>query len=470
MRLTNYPSHLDPKNPKIIFCSTCKGRVQHIEKTLPQNIADNADYLNVKFVLVDYSSPDHLNEYLQREHHEELQSGKLVVYSFPNAGPFNMAHAKNMAHRLGVVEGGDILVNLDADNYTGKGFASYIAEQFRGETGLREDLFLWAHMVKDGPNKLPRGINGRIAVTKRAFINSGGYDEKYTTWAPDDKDFHLRLRRMGYVSKEIDPYFLNAVLHNDKMRFKEYKHIANEPMENYDFEVEIAKNFKTVTESDGTIANFGKIGQGTVIRNFGSYPMVLGPIPTRIFGIGMHKTGTTSLHTALRILGYESAHWKSASWAKAIWREMTMKGRSVVLERSYALCDLPIPILYQKLDRAYPGSKFILTTRNETRWLSSVKNHWDCNRNSYRMSWDTDSFTHRIHEQVYGTREFDAGIFLERFRRHNSDVREYFKNRPEDLLVMDMDKNAGWLELCHFLECSIPSVAYPLAFPTKRSI
>ena len=42
-----------------------------------------------------------------------------------------MAHAKNMAHRLGIIEGADILCNLDADNFTGPGFASYIAEQMQ---------------------------------------------------------------------------------------------------------------------------------------------------------------------------------------------------------------------------------------------------------------------------------------------------------------------------------------------------
>lgn len=46
------------------------------------------------------------------------------------------------------------------------------------------------------------------------------------------------------------------------------------------------------------------------------------------------------------------------------------------LERHYALCDPPIPILYEKLDQAYPGSKFILTVRNEDKWLTSVRNHW----------------------------------------------------------------------------------------------
>ena len=51
-----------------------------------------------------------------------------------------------------------------------------------------------------------------------------------------------------------------------------------------------------------------------------------------------------------------------------------------------------------------------------------------------------------------------------RYRRHNAEVLAYFKDRPEDLLVMDMDAGAGWKELCGFFRKTIPSVPYPLAF------
>jgi hypothetical protein len=113
----------------IVFCTTSKGRAQHVELTLPRNLADNADYEDCRFVLVDYGSHDHLVDYLALKHRRDIDTGRLVVYNFPEPGPFRMAHAKNIAHRLGLIEGADILVNLDADNYTGPGFARYVAEQ-----------------------------------------------------------------------------------------------------------------------------------------------------------------------------------------------------------------------------------------------------------------------------------------------------------------------------------------------------
>ena len=440
----------------ISFCITCKGRTQHLRETLPKNLADNPGS-NCKFILLDYGSPDDLISYCLTHHFEAVESGKLVIYRLPDAPQFKMAHAKNVAHRCGIREGGDILVNLDADNFTGPGFADYLEEKFK-EPGI----FMWTRVRPlDGSDKLPKGSSGRIACSTHAFLNAGGYDEKYDTWSPDDKDFNARLRRLGYIAREIEREFIDVVLHNDKMRFRDYPHLKNSI---YSSEFQL--------EPGNTIANFGVFGCGTVYRNFDPTPITLWSMPTRIFGIGMHKTATTSLHHALKILGYDSAHWKSAHWAKRIWREMNRLGRSQTLEQSYALCDLPITLLYEQLDRAYPRSKFILTTRNESGWLETVKKHWDPEFNPFRGQWDTDPFTHRIHKILYGRTDFDADTMLRRYRRHNAAVLDYFKDRPQDLLVMDMDfgwpkrndQRAGWPELCNFFGKRIPGVPYPRAF------
>ena len=435
--------------PRIAFCITCKGRTQHLKETLPQNIADNAVYGNAVFVVLDYNSPDECADYIRTVHVHDLESGRLVYYKNPEPDKFHMAHAKNMAHRCGMREGATILVNLDADNFTTPDFASYIADQFKQETGC----FLWARMIK---GVLPRGINGRIAVTKHAFINAGGYDEKYDTWNHDDKDFNLRLRRLGYSGRQIHPRYLDAIRHTDRMRFKEYPHrlmeTYNEPVDEY------------LMSSDMTIANYGKIGCGTVYRNFSEEAIELNPLPTRIFGIGMHKTATTSLHLAMKILNFDSAHWTNAHWAKAIWLEMKQWGRSLTLEKSYHLCDLPIPILFRELDKAYPNSKFILTMLDEEAWVEAARIHWSP-RNRFRAAWDTDPFSHQIHQAIYGQRHFDREVFRARYRKHNVEVLQYFKDRRQDLLTMNMSGGAGWKELCAFVGKPVPDVPYPHGNP-----
>jgi len=438
----------------LAFCTTCKGRAPHIKQTLPRNLADNP---LAKFILLDYNSPDDLLDYLKASHSREIEEGRLIVYSLKESGPFRMAHAKNLAHRLAMREGADILINLDADNLTGQGFAEYVESMFRQASYDRKmfgcpEMFLWARMVK---GQMKRGVSGRIAMTSRAFLLAGGYDERYADWGPDDKDMNERLARLGFLPVEIDECYLDAIHHKDKLRFREYPHARP---------VDGASGDQFHRPSPCPVANFGNFGCGVVYRNFGCDPIELKPLPTRIFGIGMQKTATTSLDAALKILGFDSAHWIDGKWAVAILREMRERGRSETLERHYALCDLPIAILFRELDRAYPGSKFILTVRDEVDWLVSTRDHWSYEHNTFRRDWDRWPAANAIHRATYGQTHFDAETMLSRYRRHNAEVREYFRNRPNQFLEMNMSKGAAWRELCPFVEREMPSASYPRAY------
>jgi Sulfotransferase domain/N-terminal domain of galactosyltransferase len=431
----------DEKVLKIAFCTTCKGRAHHLKQTLSRNLMDNYDYPNAIFVILDYGSQDDLQEYMR-----EWVGSRVVLYSYAEQRSFHMSHAKNMAHRCGLLEGADVLVNLDADNYTGAGFATYLAEQFK-EHG--KNSFMWSCMV---PGVMPPGINGRIAVTREAFLKAGGYDERFSAWGRDDRDFCERLERLHCAPYEIAPRFLDGVRHTNRARFKEYPHartlVAGEAE---------PKNIEATT----TIANFGRVGLGTVVRNFGCDPIVLRTLPTRIFGIGMHRTGTSSLHTALDILGLDSVHWPDAKWARKVYNEVRTHGRSQTLERRYSASDLPISVLFHTLDAMYPNSRFILTLRNENNWLTSIERHFSYEGNASRARWDNDTFSHQIHQEVYGRTTFDSDQFLKRYRYHTDEVLMHFDHRPEDLLVMDMDDGAGWQELCTFLGKPIPDIDYP---------
>ena len=274
---------------RVAFCTTCKGRLVHLRRTLPTNL-EHCSSAQCVHVLLDYNSRDGLADWVRSEMQEHLQSGRLVYYRFTEPVPFQMARAKNMAHRLGIREGASVLVNMDADNFAGCGFAEHVAEQFQ-DSGV----FLWSRMVKEGDGRLPRGISGRIAVTEEQFRLVGGYDERYSTWSPDDMDFNSRLRKLGFTAREIDQRYLRAILHTDKMRFKEYAHAEAEASSEV-FELEGRGHIR--------VANGGSVGLGVVYRNFDPTPIVIDPIPTRVFGVGMHKTGTVSLSKALTKIGF----------------------------------------------------------------------------------------------------------------------------------------------------------------------
>lgn len=452
-------------SPTIALCVTCGDRLVHLKRTLPQNLKDNRGYPNLKIVVLDYSSTDGLSDWILNDFQDEFASGRLVYYRYPGAPYFRMAHAKNMAHRLAIREGAEILVNMDADNFTGGGFANYVAEKFSAAEEEGEPIFLRPRENDTGPpggdvaNRMPQGAAGRIAVSASAFLQAGGYDEWYVFWGPDDKDFNARLLALGYIRHGINKCHLRAIWHENDLRFKIKQPGAPQGWG------DAAYQFSMRGRENLTVANYGKFGMGGVFRNGERTPITLGPVPTRIFGIGMHKTATTSLAKALQTLGFNTAHWESPKWAKNIVQEMDRDQRSLTLEGYYCLTDMPIGYLFVELDRAYPGSKFILTIRDESEWLQSARAHWE----RYAEQWGKDPFSDQMHRHVYGRADFDAEVFIQRYRAHNSEVMQYFKYRPGDLLVMDMSKGAGWDELCAFVDRPIPDASYPLAFVTESA-
>lgn len=172
----------------------------------------------------------------------------------------------------------------------------------------------------------------------------------------------------------------------------------------------------------------------------------------KIFGIGFHKTGTTSLRRALEALGYRVTGPNGVRDP-----EIATHARKLVLELAEqfdAFQDNPWPLFYRELDQHYPGSKFILTKRPPERWIASVVRHFG-----------TDSTPMR--ELIYGAgRGHPAGNedhYLEVYNRHNAEVMEYFRDRPDDLLVLEFEKGDGWDKLCPFLNLAIPSMPFPQA-------
>jgi len=302
-----------------------------------------------------------------------------------------------------------------------------------------------------GMDRPARGYAGRLAVRSQEFIKAGGYNETYDVWRGEDIDFNFRAIRLGYHMRYIDKRFLETIPHSSAVRFKEYPHAR---------QYEFPDAWKIPTWETDTVVNYGRFGLGVATRNFDTTPIDLTPVPTRIFGIGLHKTATTSLHSAFRILGYDSLHWGQGE-APKIWEEMNVSNRSKTLERWYAACDLPIPLLYKQLDKAYPGSKFILTIRDETKWLRSVERLWDPKYNPTRWQWDVWPISNKLHYALYGRKDFDSLTMLQRYRQHNAEVQEYFKDRPNDLLVLHVEEGIGWESLCPFLDIPFPVSNFP---------
>lgn len=178
----------------------------------------------------------------------------------------------------------------------------------------------------------------------------------------------------------------------------------------------------------------------------------------KIIGVGFHKTGTTSLAEALKILGYRV---KGVTPRALIPILRGKYSRVLKMVESYdALEDSPWFIIYKELDEYLPGSKFILTIREEENWFRSLGKHSGNIRTAQR-EW--------IYGRGNGIPSDNKENTISTYNKHNLEVVNYFKNRQSDLLVLDLSKGDQWTKICKFLDKDIPSVAFPHKNDSRES-
>jgi hypothetical protein len=172
----------------------------------------------------------------------------------------------------------------------------------------------------------------------------------------------------------------------------------------------------------------------------------------KVFCIGFHKTGTTTLEVALRKLGYRvtgSFGTKDPGIAGKA-RDEAFR----IAEAFDAFEDNPWPILYRELDERFPGSRFILTRRPSEAWIRSQVKDFATAETPMRR-W--------IYGEAAGCPVGNEAVYVARYERHNREVLDYFRDRPGDLLVIDFPADAGWEKLCAFLGREVPNEPFPHA-------
>jgi hypothetical protein len=175
----------------------------------------------------------------------------------------------------------------------------------------------------------------------------------------------------------------------------------------------------------------------------------------KIFGIGLSRTGTYSLNSALTLLGYRAKHFPR------IEDEILAGDYRLDSTAGYdALTDTPVAPIFAQLDTAHPGSKFILTVRALDDWLDACERYFSWqDRRLLGSRFARVAVFHRLY--VYGCRAFDRGRWAYVYETHQLSVERHFRNRPNDLLVMNITAGDGWGALCPFLGKPIPPHLFP---------
>lgn len=176
---------------------------------------------------------------------------------------------------------------------------------------------------------------------------------------------------------------------------------------------------------------------------------------TKVFGIGLSRTGTQSLAAALKILGYRTVHFPEDD--DTFFQLRSGDFRLRVLDHVDALCDTPIVPYYAQLDHAYPNSRFVLTVRSDqASWLASVERLWEQHTGK-----DESTFNRFVSTAVYGIWAFSAERFSYVYDTHVRNVRSYFYGRPRKLLEIDICAGDGWNLLAPFLGVAPPATPFP---------
>lgn len=164
----------------------------------------------------------------------------------------------------------------------------------------------------------------------------------------------------------------------------------------------------------------------------------------KIFGIGLSRTGSTSLHIAKVLLGFSSVHYPiyaARQWLKGEFTHDYLKGFS-------AASDIPISIYYDVLDNRYPNSKFILTTRNVDDWADSIEKFYSSVPRPSSKTYLRDL----LRVAAYGSMNFERKLYKERFIRHNENVRAYFRDKP-NFMELELTDSQKMEKLSKFLDC-----------------
>lgn len=211
----------------------------------------------------------------------------------------------------------------------------------------------------------------------------------------------------------------------------------------------------------------------------------------KIFCIGYNKTGTSTLETVLKLYGYNLPNSHD--------QQRRLSGPSFSTDYSQlaqfcsqydAFQDMPFSqgLTYVAADALFPDSKFILSERSAESWFNSV-----CNFHKKVFGLDDLSaltekdvlekfiylypgFYHSNKKRLLSTfnkntmkvnwdKLYNKDWYIDMYTRRNEEIKRYFMNAPEKLLVIDVTEEYTTEKICNFL--NIPS-AYVISMPHRN--
>lgn len=199
----------------------------------------------------------------------------------------------------------------------------------------------------------------------------------------------------------------------------------------------------------------------------------------KIFGVGQIKTGTVSLGKALSTLGYNHCFGSFRTGNMLLNSYLTNnKGKlHETINKHDSFEDFPFcaPGMPQYLDKQYPGSKFIMTTREPESWYKSLIAYFNPQKkHPFNLLDNYRGLNGLPLGPMFGLVNYILATFgtheltrkehvLKMYNQYHQEVQDYFSNKPGKLLVISWMNGDGWDKLCPFLGKPIPKARFPHA-------
>jgi hypothetical protein len=213
-----------------------------------------------------------------------------------------------------------------------------------------------------------------------------------------------------------------------------------------------------------------------IVRNNIYNPWKLRNLP-KIFGIGQNKTGTTSLTKAMKDLGFITGNQREAELLLKEYAKRDFGKLIKYCKKSQFFQDFPFsfPYTFIVMDQNYKNSKFILTIRdNPEQWYKSLTSFhskiWGKNgklpdKNDLMEAtyiykgrpWDSNRINFFTPEDDLYNKE----ILIKHYNDYNESVINYFRNRPHDLLILNVAERGAFKKLTDFLNIKSNLTEFP---------
>jgi glycosyltransferase involved in cell wall biosynthesis len=184
----------------------------------------------------------------------------------------------------------------------------------------------------------------------------------------------------------------------------------------------------------------------------------------KIFVVSLHRCATQSTERFLRNAGFAACHWPAVVdgvdyQSRVVGAEISSKKIVEILRPVFdayeAFDDLPLPALYEELDRAYPDSLFIALRRDPLDWVRSVRIH--CHSRPLEL-YERTQYWRYLERRPITLEEVSDDDLVRMHERHYQGLQAYFQERSNFLLLELGDSLLG-RKLSSFLK--VPPAGFP---------